>query len=44
MLIGAKDPEASLKIQAALNQNAPNVKARFVKMEVSRKGFQVSRS
>ena len=44
MLIGARDPEASVKIQAALNQNAPNEKARFVKMEVSRKGFQVSRS
>ena len=44
MLIAARDAEASLKIQTLLNQNAPNTKARFVKMEVSRKGFQVSRS
>jgi galactokinase/mevalonate kinase-like predicted kinase len=44
MLIGARDPEASVKIQAILNQSAPNEKARFVKMEVSTKGFQVSRS
>ncbi len=44
MLIAAKDPEAAVKIQSILAQNPPNAKARFVSMEVSQKGFQVSRS
>jgi galactokinase/mevalonate kinase-like predicted kinase len=44
MLIAAKDPDAVVKIQNVLMQNPPNEKARFVKMEVSRGGFQVTRS
>jgi galactokinase/mevalonate kinase-like predicted kinase len=44
LLICAKDPEAAVRIQSVLTQNPPTAKARFVKMEVSPKGFQVSRS
>jgi galactokinase/mevalonate kinase-like predicted kinase len=44
MLIAAKDPASAVRIQEILNQDPPNSKARFVKMEVSSKGFQVSRS
>lgn len=44
MLIAAKDAKAAVKIQEILNQNPPNGKARFVRMTVSDKGFQVSRS
>ncbi len=44
MLMCAKDPGAALRIQSVLRRNPPNDKARFVRMEVSQKGFQVSRS
>ncbi len=44
MLICAKDPESAVKIQSTLIQNPLNSKARFVKMDVSQAGFQVSRS
>jgi galactokinase/mevalonate kinase-like predicted kinase len=44
LVICAKDPEAAVRIQAVLGQNPPTAKSRFVKMELSPKGFQVSRS
>jgi galactokinase/mevalonate kinase-like predicted kinase len=44
MLIAAKDSEAAVKIQSILVQNPSNTKARFVRMDVSQIGFQVSRS
>jgi galactokinase/mevalonate kinase-like predicted kinase len=44
MLIASKDPASAVRIQEILNQDPPNSRARFVKMEVSGKGFQVSRS
>jgi len=44
MLICAKDEPSAVKIQSILNENSPNEKARFVKMELSKIGFQVSRS
>jgi galactokinase/mevalonate kinase-like predicted kinase len=44
MFICAKDPEAAAKIQSILTLNPPNSKARFVKMDISQTGFQVSRS
>ncbi len=44
MLISAKDAEAAKRIQAELINNAPNSRARFVKMSISKTGFQVSRS
>ncbi|MFB6319559.1 bifunctional fucokinase/fucose-1-phosphate guanylyltransferase [Saccharicrinis sp. FJH54] len=44
MLICAKDPEAAAKIQHLLTANPPNSRARFVSMDVSQLGFQVSRS
>ncbi len=44
MLISAKDAEAVKLIQTSLNNNAPNNRARFVKMSISKTGFQVSRS
>ncbi|WP_294079895.1 bifunctional fucokinase/fucose-1-phosphate guanylyltransferase [Proteiniphilum sp. UBA5384] len=40
----AKDPEAALLIRKILEENRPNDKARFVEMQLSHKGFQVSRS
>ena len=40
----AKDPEAALRIRRVLEENRPNGKARFVEMQLSHKGFQVSRS
>ena len=40
----AKDPDASVRIRKILNENRPNNKARFVEMQLSYKGFQVSRS
>ena len=39
-----KDPEAAVRIRKTLNDNPPNNKARFVEMQLSNKGFQVSRS
>ena len=44
MFMCAKDPDAAVKIHSILTQSPPNSKARFVKMEVSQTGFQVSRS
>ncbi|MEA4994942.1 MAG: bifunctional fucokinase/fucose-1-phosphate guanylyltransferase [Petrimonas sp.] len=40
----AKDPEAAVRIRKILQENRPNEKARFVDMQLSNKGFQVSRS
>lgn len=40
----AKDPAAAILIRKILTENPPNNKARFVEMELSNKGFQVSRS
>lgn len=40
----AKDAEAATRIRKTLEENKPNDKARFVEMELSNKGFQVSRS
>jgi galactokinase/mevalonate kinase-like predicted kinase len=40
----AKDPEAAVRIRKILEENRPNEKARFVDMQLSNKGFQVSRS
>ena len=44
LYIVAKDPEAAVRIKRILNNNRSNDKARFVDMELSDKGFQVSRS
>jgi galactokinase/mevalonate kinase-like predicted kinase len=44
MVICAKDPVAAIRIQSLLRDNPPNSRARFVKMEVSQRGFQTSRS
>lgn len=40
----AKDPEAALKIKQILRNNPPNNKARFVEMNISETGLQISRS
>ena len=40
----AKNPEAALRIRKVLEENRPNDKARFVDIQLSHKGFQVSRS
>lgn len=40
----AKDPEAAGKIRNILNKNPPNNRARFVDMNLSLTGFQVTRS
>lgn len=40
----AKDPEAAVRIRNILLQNPPNDRARFVDMNLSDKGLQVSRS
>ena len=40
----AKDPEAANRIRQALNENPPSDRARFVEMQLSNRGFQVSRS
>ena len=44
MLISAKDTEAATRIKAQLTNSPPNSKARFVRMSLSKTGFQVSRS
>jgi galactokinase/mevalonate kinase-like predicted kinase len=44
MVMCAKDPEASLRIQSILRANPVNSGARFVKMDISHTGFQTSRS
>jgi len=38
----AKDPDAALRIRKILEENRPNDKARFVEMQLSHKGFEVS--
>ena len=40
----AKDPEAAARIKKILNENRPNVNARFVDMSLSDTGLQISRS
>ena len=40
----AKDDEAARRIRAALAERPPNPKARFVAMQLSRSGLQVTRS
>ncbi|MCF0185727.1 MAG: bifunctional fucokinase/L-fucose-1-P-guanylyltransferase, partial [Bacteroidaceae bacterium] len=40
----AKDEDAAMRIRKTLLQNAPNAKARFVEMELSQKGLEVSKS
>ncbi len=44
LYIMAKDPEAAVCIKKILNDNRPNDNARFVDMNLSAKGMQVSRS
>ena len=44
LYIVAKDSEAAARIKQTLNANRPNVNARFVDMDLSTKGLQVSRS
>jgi len=44
MLMCAKDPTAAEQIKSILLENPINPRARFIKMEVSQHGFQVSRS
>jgi galactokinase/mevalonate kinase-like predicted kinase len=44
MLICAKDPSAAQIIKQTLTQNPINSRARFVKMDVNKDGFQVTRS
>ncbi len=40
----AKDPEAAQRIRLRLTENPPAANARFVEMDISHTGFQVSRS
>nr|MBP9580349.1 hypothetical protein [Parabacteroides sp.] len=40
----AKDPLAAIRIREILTQNPPNANARFVDMNLSDKGLQISRS
>lgn len=40
----AKDADAAARIRRVLGENKPNDKARFVEIELSKKGFQVSSS
>ncbi|MCP4755701.1 MAG: bifunctional fucokinase/L-fucose-1-P-guanylyltransferase, partial [Proteobacteria bacterium] len=44
MYIITKDPEAAVRIKRILNSNPPNDRARFVDMNLSQTGFQVTRS
>lgn len=44
MFIIAKDPEAAGRIRSLLNTNPPNDRARFVDLDLSQTGFQVTRS
>lgn len=44
MYIIAKDPDAAGRIRNLLNSNPPNNRARFVDMNLSQSGFQVTRS
>ena len=40
----AKDPEAAARIKQILTDNSPRKNARFVEMDLSTKGLQISRS
>jgi galactokinase/mevalonate kinase-like predicted kinase len=40
----AKDVEAAARIKEILTNNPPNARARFVRMDLSNKGLQISRS
>ena len=40
----AKDPEAAARIKQILTENSPRKNARFVEMDLSTKGLQISRS
>ena len=44
LYVVAKDPEAAVKIKKILSENPPNKRARFVEMNISQDGLQVSRS
>ncbi len=44
LFILAKDPQAALKIKKRLSENPPNLNARFVDLELSTTGFQLTRS
>jgi len=44
LLMVAKDDEAARRIRATLTERPPNAKARFVALQLSRSGFQVTRS
>ncbi len=44
LYIVAKDPDAAVKIKTILTANPPNKRARFVDMDLSDKGLQISRS
>jgi len=44
MLILSKDPEAARRIQSTLAASPPNPRARFVKLDLSQNGFQITRS
>ena len=40
----AKDPQAASRIRQILNENPQNPRARFVDMDISANGMQISRS
>jgi galactokinase/mevalonate kinase-like predicted kinase len=44
LFILARDPLAALKIRKTLEESPPNERARFVDMQLSYNGFQVSKS
>ena len=44
MLILTRDADAGQRVRKRLNENPPNVRARFIDMRVSDTGFQVTRS
>ena len=44
LFIVAKDPDAAVRIKQILTENPPNKRARFVDLNISQKGLQISRS
>lgn len=44
LYMAAKDVEAAARIKEILTNNPPNARARFVRMDLSNKGLQISRS
>ena len=44
LYIAAKDPEAAVRIRKILTERPPNKRARFVDMDISQTGLQISRS